>query len=194
MVWTFPGGDVLNRFVLICSLILTGAFAQDRQYTSWRDYAGSADSAQYPDSAQVNRSNVSSVAGRLDLPDRRRQEILLQSDRHRWTDVCDGQEQFHRRPGCRDRKRDLDVLARPRTRGSSPIGESTTGKARTAPSGACSLPATTCCARSMRGPAKPILSFGDGGSVDLKARLGTRSQNHFAGAVHQRRAACLKTC
>src|SRR6476660_427747 len=61
MVWTFPGGDVLNRFVLICSLILTGALAQDRQYTSWRDYAGSADSAQYSGLRQVNRSNVNQL-------------------------------------------------------------------------------------------------------------------------------------
>jgi quinoprotein glucose dehydrogenase len=41
--------------------MLTGAFAQDRQYTSWRDYAGSADSAQYSGLRQVNRSNVNQL-------------------------------------------------------------------------------------------------------------------------------------
>ena len=51
----------MNRFVLICSLISTGAFAQERQYTSWRDYGGSADSAQYSALDQVNRSNVAKL-------------------------------------------------------------------------------------------------------------------------------------
>jgi len=40
-------------------LIVTAAFAQDPTYTTWRDYSGSADSAQYSALKQINRANVS---------------------------------------------------------------------------------------------------------------------------------------
>ena len=57
-----PGGDRLHRvhLILVC-LLCSAAFAQDRQYTTWRDYAGSADSAQYSALRQMNRSNVSKL-------------------------------------------------------------------------------------------------------------------------------------
>jgi quinoprotein glucose dehydrogenase len=47
----------MHRSVL-AYLFLTAAFGQDRQYTTWRDYSGSADSAQYSALRQINRSNV----------------------------------------------------------------------------------------------------------------------------------------
>jgi len=60
-----PGGDRLNRSVLIgTGLLLGAAFAQGPaapQYLTWRDYAGSADSAQYSGLRQINRSNVSQL-------------------------------------------------------------------------------------------------------------------------------------
>jgi quinoprotein glucose dehydrogenase len=52
----------LHRSVLVY-LFLTAAFGQDRQHLSWHDYAGSADSAQYSGLRQINRSNV----GRLQV-------------------------------------------------------------------------------------------------------------------------------
>src|SRR3954447_17891404 len=57
-----PGGDRLHRvhLILVC-LICSAGLAQDRPYTTWRDYAGSADSAQYSALRQVNRSNVSKL-------------------------------------------------------------------------------------------------------------------------------------
>ena len=39
-------------------LIVTAAFGQDPPYTTWRDYSGSADSAQYSALRQINRANV----------------------------------------------------------------------------------------------------------------------------------------
>lgn len=52
----------MNRFLLVCTcLVLTAAFAQDRQYLTWRDYGGSADTAQYSGLRQINRSNVSQL-------------------------------------------------------------------------------------------------------------------------------------
>ena len=55
----------MNRSVLICTCIfLSAAFGQDtapRQYLTWRDYAGSPDSAQYSGLRQINRSNVSQL-------------------------------------------------------------------------------------------------------------------------------------
>ena len=62
-------------------LIVTAAFAQDPPYTTWRDYAGSADSAQYSALKQINRANVSQLQVGLDVPDRRRPQVLFQS---RW--------------------------------------------------------------------------------------------------------------
>jgi quinoprotein glucose dehydrogenase len=47
----------MHRSVLVY-LFLSAAFGQDRQYTTWRDYSGSADSAQYSALRQINRSNV----------------------------------------------------------------------------------------------------------------------------------------
>ena len=47
----------MHRFVLVY-LFLNAAFGQGRQYTTWRDYSGSADSAQYSGLRQINRSNV----------------------------------------------------------------------------------------------------------------------------------------
>jgi quinoprotein glucose dehydrogenase len=52
----------LHRSLFVCTyLISTAAFAQERPYHSWRDYSGSADSAQYSALRQVNRSNVSQL-------------------------------------------------------------------------------------------------------------------------------------
>ena len=55
----------MHRSVLICTyLFLTAGFGQEpaaRQYLTWRDYAGSADSAQYSGLRQINRSNVSQL-------------------------------------------------------------------------------------------------------------------------------------
>ena len=55
----------MNRSVLICTCIfLSAAFGQEpatRRYLTWRDYAGSADSAQYSGLRQINRSNVSQL-------------------------------------------------------------------------------------------------------------------------------------
>ncbi len=53
----------MHRPVLICTcLLLATAFGQSpapQKYQSWRDYGGSADSAQYSALKQINRSNVS---------------------------------------------------------------------------------------------------------------------------------------
>jgi quinoprotein glucose dehydrogenase len=53
----------LHRSVLICTcLLLATAFGQSlapQKYQSWRDYGGSADSAQYSALKQINRTNVS---------------------------------------------------------------------------------------------------------------------------------------
>ena len=55
----------MNRSVLVgICLLLSAAFAQgpaSPQYLTWRDYAGSADSAQYSGLRQINRSNVSQL-------------------------------------------------------------------------------------------------------------------------------------
>ena len=53
----------MHRSVPVCtSLLLATAFGQSpapQKYQSWRDYGGSADSAQYSALKQINRSNVS---------------------------------------------------------------------------------------------------------------------------------------
>lgn len=50
----------MHRPVLVC-LALNAAFAQAPQYSSWRDYAGTADSAQYSALRHVDRSNVAQL-------------------------------------------------------------------------------------------------------------------------------------
>src|SRR6266567_2054535 len=40
---------------------MTTAFAQTPQYASWRDYAGTPDSAQYSALRQINRANVAQL-------------------------------------------------------------------------------------------------------------------------------------
>ena len=50
----------MHRSLLVCTcLISTAAFGQT--YQTWRDYSGSADSAQYSALRQINRSNVSQL-------------------------------------------------------------------------------------------------------------------------------------
>jgi quinoprotein glucose dehydrogenase len=171
MVWAFPGGDVLNRFVLICSLILTGAFAQDRQYTSWRDYAGSADSAQYSGLRQVNRSNVSQlqVAWTYPTGDGRKyffnpiviDELMYVMGKNNSIvalNAATGKEVWSYSPGA-----DTRIIT---NRGINYWESKDRSERRL-------LFASNHFLRAIDArTGKPILSFGDGGSVDLKQGLG----------------------
>src|ERR1700730_18808367 len=47
----------IPRYLLLAVAFLAGARGQD--HTTWREYAGGADSAQYSALKQINRSNVS---------------------------------------------------------------------------------------------------------------------------------------
>ncbi len=55
---------------LLATMHLDGVPAPGNDHTTWRDYAGGADASQYSALTQINRSNVSSSADRVDLSDR----------------------------------------------------------------------------------------------------------------------------
>ena len=46
------------RILVVASLFVCSMWPQSAPYSSWRDYAGSADSAQYSSLRQVTRENV----------------------------------------------------------------------------------------------------------------------------------------
>ena len=76
--------------------------------------------------------------------------------------------------------------------GSSPTAASTIGRARTAPTAACCSRAITSCGPSTRGPGKPIPSFGNDGSVDLKEGLGRDPEDADGWCSPSRRGACFE--
>src|SRR4051812_39560991 len=49
------------RLVIVGSLLTSAAWPQSAPYSTWRDYAGSADSAQYSALREVTRANVSQL-------------------------------------------------------------------------------------------------------------------------------------
>src|SRR5471032_114407 len=136
----------LPKITLLTLAILSAQFpAPAQNHTTWSDYGGASDSAQYSALKQINRSNVNQLETAWVYPtgDGRKyffnplvsggvMYVLARTIRlSRWTPPPE------KRSG----------RVRPsRTQPSSPIGESITGKARTARTGACSLPATTSCA------------------------------------------------
>ena len=117
MVRSFPGGDRLHRSVLICTcLLLATAFGHPplpKNINPGAITAGRRFRAVLR--AQADQSLERQPArSRLDLSDRRRQQVLLQPARGRRRDVCARQEQLDRRAGCRHGQGDLDLLARAR--------------------------------------------------------------------------------
>ena len=88
-------------------LLSSALFAQD--HTAWRDYGGASDSAQYSALTQITRANVKQARSRLDLPDRRRPQVLLQSADGRRRPVRAREEQLDRRARRRHRQGNLDL-------------------------------------------------------------------------------------
>ena len=161
----------MNRFVLIFSLVSAGAFAQDRPYTSWRDYAGSADSAQYSGLRQVNRSNVNrlQVAWTYPTGDGRKyffnpiviDELMYVMGKNNSIvalNAATGKEVWSYSPGADTRiitSRGINYWeSKDRTERRLLFASNHFLRAIDARTG------------------KPLSSFGDGGSVDLKQGLG----------------------
>jgi len=150
---------------------LTGAFAQERQYTSWRDYGGSADSAQYSGLRQVNRSNVNQLQVAWSYPtgDGRKyffnpiviDELMYVMGKNNSIvalNAASGKEIWSYSPGA-----DTRIIT---NRGINYWESKDRSERRL-------LFARNHFLRAIDArTGKPILSFGDGGSVDLKQGLG----------------------
>ena len=131
--------------------------------------AGPPSSAQYSELKQIDRTNVTRLDVAWSYPTGATTDTLFPSS---WTSgVCAREEQRHRRARRHDGKESGSTSTRPAPR-QSRTAASITGKARTAPSAACSMPPTKSCAPSTPRPASSITTFGDDGNVDLRKGLG----------------------
>ena len=173
-------------------LLAAGLGAQD--HTTWRDYGGASDSAQYSALTQINRSNVEQlkvawtyptgdgskyffnplvVDGTMYVLAKNNSIVALDAatGKEIWTYAHDAGTSRHHQP-----RHQL-------------LGEQ--GPAAT---GGCSSRATTSCGPSTRRPGRPITSFGENGARRSEGRARARSRRRSAGAVHHARDACSKTC
>ena len=105
-----------------------------KPYTTWHAYGGGAHSSQYSALNQINKSNVSQLERRLDLPGQRHRH--LQPADHRRHDVSAGDRAT---PSSRSTPRPARRCGGTPTRAASAPAASTTGRAPTARTAACSI-------------------------------------------------------